>query len=260
MRSVALFAASAIGGSIIAAGGSPLTGVNSPNVHSNIKLTAQVALADTQPAGHKKAHDHKRKESEDNYVVVKSGDYLVKIAKHNHTTALRLYYANKFIKDPDLIYPGQKLRVPKHGEKLDKRPVPRDYKVKVQNTVAQNDPAPEVVTAAQSDPTPAPAPEPQPVHHRHHSVAKVAVPQPSGDVWDRIAACESSGNWHINSGNGYYGGLQFSQSTWEAFGGLAYAPRADLATRDEQIAVAQRTQAAQGWNAWPVCSYHAGVR
>jgi nucleoid-associated protein YgaU len=77
-------------------------------------------------------------------------------------------------------------------------------------------------------------------------------------TWDSIAQCESSGNWHINTGNGYYGGLQFKQSTWEAFGGLAYAPRADLATKDQQIAVAERTLAVQGWGAW-TCAAMVGA-
>jgi hypothetical protein len=71
--------------------------------------------------------------------------------------------------------------------------------------------------------------------------------------WTGVAQCESSGNWSINTGNGYYGGLQFSQSTWAAYGGLAYAPRADLAGQDEQIAVAERTLAGQGVGAWPTC-------
>lgn len=75
----------------------------------------------------------------------------------------------------------------------------------------------------------------------------------NGARWDAIAACESSGNWAINTGNGYYGGLQFDQSTWERNGGLRYAGRADLATREEQIAIAEVTRARQGWGAWPVC-------
>ncbi|MEU0336066.1 transglycosylase family protein [Streptomyces sp. NPDC006193] len=78
-------------------------------------------------------------------------------------------------------------------------------------------------------------------------------------VWDRIARCESGGNWHINTGNGYYGGLQFSASTWRAYGGTAYAPRADQASRSAQIAVAAKVQRAQGWGAWPVCSARAGA-
>ena len=75
--------------------------------------------------------------------------------------------------------------------------------------------------------------------------------------WSGVAQCESGGNWAINTGNGYYGGLQFSQSTWRAFGGSGSAAGA---SRDEQIAVATRVQAAQGWGAWPVCSKKAGAR
>jgi len=78
-------------------------------------------------------------------------------------------------------------------------------------------------------------------------------------VWDRIAKCESGGNWHINTGNGYYGGLQFSASTWRAYGGGAYAGSADQASKSQQIAVASKVQQSQGWGAWPVCSQRAGA-
>jgi hypothetical protein len=78
-------------------------------------------------------------------------------------------------------------------------------------------------------------------------------------TWNALAQCESSGNWSINTGNGYYGGLQFSASTWRAFGGTAYAPRADLATRAQQIAIAEKTLAVQGWGAWPACSARLGL-
>lgn len=80
-----------------------------------------------------------------------------------------------------------------------------------------------------------------------------------GGVWDRIAQCESGGNWHINTGNGYYGGLQFSASTWRAYGGGAYAATADRASKSQQIAVATKVQRAQGWGAWPTCSARAGA-
>ncbi|KQV93820.1 transglycosylase family protein [Streptomyces sp. Root369] len=79
------------------------------------------------------------------------------------------------------------------------------------------------------------------------------------DTWNKVAACESSNNWSINTGNGYYGGLQFTQSTWEAYGGTRYAPRADLATRDQQIAVAEKVLDGQGPGAWPACSVRAGL-
>lgn len=90
-------------------------------------------------------------------------------------------------------------------------------------------------------------------------VATAPAAQAYPAVWDRVAACESSGNWHINTGNGFYGGVQFSYSTWLGFHGGVYAPRADLATKAEQIAVAQRVLAVQGPGAWPVCSIRAGL-
>jgi nucleoid-associated protein YgaU len=78
-------------------------------------------------------------------------------------------------------------------------------------------------------------------------------------TWDRLAQCESSGNWHINTGNGFYGGLQFTQQTWSGFGGGRFASRADLASKAEQIAIAQRVLHAQGWGAWPSCSSQLGL-
>lgn len=91
------------------------------------------------------------------------------------------------------------------------------------------------------------------------TVAATAPAEAKGNVWDRVAACESSGNWHINTGNGFYGGLQFTSSTWKAFGGQGYASRADRAAKAEQIAIARRTLAVQGPGAWPVCSRRAGL-
>ncbi|GAA1435817.1 hypothetical protein GCM10009601_62460 [Streptomyces thermospinosisporus] len=79
------------------------------------------------------------------------------------------------------------------------------------------------------------------------------------ETWEKVAACESSNDWEIDTGNGFYGGLQFTQSTWEAFGGTRYAPRADLATREQQIAVAEKVLEGQGPGAWPVCSVRAGL-
>ena len=85
-------------------------------------------------------------------------------------------------------------------------------------------------------------------------------PVSDGFVWDSIAGCEAGGNWAINTGNGYYGGVQFDQGTWERNGGLRFASRADLASREEQITVAEVTRDRQGWGAWPVCSGRAGAR
>jgi nucleoid-associated protein YgaU len=78
------------------------------------------------------------------------------------------------------------------------------------------------------------------------------------DTWEKVAQCESSGNWHINTGNGYYGGLQFSQSSWRAAGGLRYAPRADLASKPQQIAVAEQLLDMQGPGAWG-CADEGGL-
>ena len=93
------------------------------------------------------------------------------------------------------------------------------------------------------------------VRHRLHRPRS----RPSLD-WDALAACESSGHWNDNTGNGYYGGVQQSQEFWESWGGLRYAPRADLATKAEQIAVAARGQRARGWQPWPACSRKLGWR
>ncbi|MGW6141717.1 transglycosylase family protein [Streptomyces sp. NPDC055140] len=78
-------------------------------------------------------------------------------------------------------------------------------------------------------------------------------------TWDKLAECESGGSWSADPGNGYYGGLQFSQETWEGYGGLDFAPRADQASRSQQIAVAEKVLADQGPRAWPVCSVTSGL-
>lgn len=81
-----------------------------------------------------------------------------------------------------------------------------------------------------------------------------------GSVWDRLAQCESTGNWSINNGNGFSGGLQFTRSTWAAYGGTRYAPEAWMATREQQIDIAKNVQAGQGWGAWPACTRKLGLR
>jgi hypothetical protein len=79
------------------------------------------------------------------------------------------------------------------------------------------------------------------------------------NTWERLASCESGGNWHINTGNGYYGGLQFNDGTWDGNGGDKYASRADLATKAEQIAIAEKILDARGWSPWPACSSKLGL-
>jgi LysM repeat protein len=205
--------------------------------HNNsIQLVSAPSAAST-------AKGEQSKKPANKVVTVERGDYLTKLAKENDTSALRLFYANKSINDPDLIYPDQKLRVPTADEKLATRPVPTNQ---------------QLATPTKAESVKAAAPQ-RAVRKAASSTA--AAPSISGgSLWDRIAACESGGNWHINTGNGYYGGLQFSASTWLGYGGGSYASRADLATREQQIAIAQKVQASQGWNAWPVCSYKAGAR
>ncbi|MFF8291632.1 transglycosylase family protein [Streptomyces sp. NPDC016309] len=100
-------------------------------------------------------------------------------------------------------------------------------------------------------PPPAPGPRARPV-----PTAGCAADQ---WPWGCVAECESGGRWHLNTGNGYYGGLQFKQSTWETYGGRAHARRADLATRRQQITVAEEVLRWQGWGAWPTCSKKYGL-
>jgi LysM repeat protein len=165
-------------------------------------------------------------------VTVHAGDYLTKLAADNNTTSLRLFYANPAVTDPDLIFPAEVLRVPAATEQL----VPRDVPVNQQiatPTTPQSTQAAQPQTSASSAPSAA-----------------------TGDVWDRIAACEAGGNWAINTGNGFYGGLQFTLSSWQAVGGSGSPSDA---SKSEQIARGQMLQARQGWGAWPVCSGKAGA-
>ncbi|KQB83489.1 resuscitation-promoting factor Rpf1 domain-containing protein [Corynebacterium oculi] len=89
-------------------------------------------------------------------------------------------------------------------------------------------------------------------------IAPAASAAPDSD-WDALAQCEAGGDWSINTGNGYHGGLQFNPQTWTAHGGGEFAPTANQATREEQIVVAERVLASQGWGAWPACSQRLGL-
>jgi LysM repeat protein len=155
--------------------------------------------------------------------VVQRGDTLSRIAPSNW----REVAAANGISNPDLIFPGQILR-------LDAS-------------------APSGGGSGSSAPAPAPAPA------ETQSAAPAPAPASSGGgtVWDRLAECESGGNWSINTGNGYYGGLQFSQSSWSAAGGSGNPANA---SRAEQIRVAENLLQMQGWGAWPSCSSQLGLR
>ncbi len=178
-------------------------------------------------------------------VVVRRGDSLSKIAKRHDSTYQRIYYANENIKHPDLIYPDTKLRVPHADEKLKKRPLPTD--APAASVKKQTAAKPRTQTRTPAAPAPA----------QRRAQPAPADAHINGGVWDRLAACESGGNWAINTGNGYYGGLQFSLSSWRAVGGQGYPHQASKA---EQIARAEKLQAIQGWGAWPACTAKLGIR
>jgi hypothetical protein len=91
------------------------------------------------------------------------------------------------------------------------------------------------------------------------AVSPPVVP-PAVSVFDRLVQCEANGNWHANTGNGFFGGAQILLTTWRAYGGTMYASRPDLASRAEQIVVSTRILAGQGWGAWPTCSRALGLR
>ncbi len=78
--------------------------------------------------------------------------------------------------------------------------------------------------------------------------------------WEALAECESGNDWSINTGNGFYGGLQFTPQTWAGFGGTQYAPQANQATKEQQIEIAKKVQEVQGWGAWPACTSKLGYR
>lgn len=177
-------------------------------------------------------------------VTIAEGDSLTKIADANGSTFERIFFANEKIADPDVIHPGDSVRVPNADEKLTEREIPA-------NIVAMAQPVAPVAYEAPASAQAYQAPAPRAV-----SPAPVATVS-DGSVWDRLAQCESGGNWSINTGNGYYGGLQFSPSSWTAAGGSGSPQNA---SREEQIAVAQNLQSMQGWGAWPSCSSQLGLR
>lgn len=182
----------------------------------------------------------------ENKVIVQPGDYLAKIADAHDTNYVRLFDANEQIADPDIIHPGDNIRIPAPDEQLAHRVIPSN---------APATPAPAPAPAA-APPKPA-APVPSTTVERRTYTPAAAVVSTSGSVWDRLAQCESGGNWAINTGNGFYGGLQFTLSSWRAVGGSGYP---NNASRSEQIARAEMLKARQGWGAWPACSAKLGLR
>jgi LysM repeat protein len=177
--------------------------------------------------------------------VVARGESLSSIAKTVGVSSWkRLYDANPSVAHPDIIHPGDKLVIPDAKAKLKSRPLPSTVQATSGRSRAVGRSAPQgrKWTA---------------------SASTTRAPTRSGSsgagsgVWDKLARCESSGNWGINTGNGYSGGLQFSPGTWRANGGSGSAHNA---SRSEQIRVAKRIQKSQGWGAWPACSQKIGLR
>ena len=161
-----------------------------------------------------------------------------------------LFDANDEIEQPSHIWPGLKLAVPMDGDEVTHRTVPQPPA-----------PEPEPEAAAESSTSTSTRAERSRASRGDSSSgssndtsASTAV---SGGRWDALAACESGGNWSINTGNGYYGGLQFSLSSWRAVGGSGYPHQASKA---EQIKRAEMLLARQGWGAWPACTAKLGWR
>jgi LysM repeat protein len=171
--------------------------------------------------------------------TVQQGDSLSAIAAHTYGKAAdwpAVWWVNRHqVANPNLITAGQRLRLPASGQ------VPAWMARAAQAAIPAPPPAPAAVSVTQPSP-PAAA-----------SVTTAAPASSGGANWSAIAACESGGNWSASTGNGFYGGLQFTEQTWLGYGGGQYASSANQATKAQQIAVAERVLAGQGIGAWPVC-------
>lgn len=243
MRQVAITAAILGGALFMGPTSSPSVVADAPNINNIITKPASarsVDVAENQRPTVRLAA-YKTPGTDGKTITVESGDYLSKIAQDNGTTYQRVYYANTSINDPDLIFPGQQLRIPGNSEELTPRPLPENAPAEVKAQVQA-----EASTPEDQAEYVAPAPRPQ-----------VAAPSVAdGSVWDSLAMCEAGGNWAINTGNGFYGGLQFTPSSWAAVGGSGLP---NQASREEQIMRGQMLQAQQGWGAWPACAAKLGL-
>ena len=171
--------------------------------------------------------------------TVQQGDSLSAIAAHTYGKAAdwpAVWWVNRHqVANPNLITAGQRLRLSASGQ------VPAWMARAAQAAIPASPPAPAAVSVTQASP-PAAA-----------SVSTAAPASSGGANWSAIAACESGGNWSASTGNGFYGGLQFTEQTWLGYGGGQYASSANQATKAQQIAVAERVLAGQGIGAWPTC-------
>ena len=171
--------------------------------------------------------------------TVQQGDSLSAIAARTYGKAAdwpAVWWVNRRqVANPNQIATGQRLRLPASGR------VPTLMARAARAAVPGTPPASAAVSVPQESPSAA-------------APVSTAAPASSGGAnWSAIAACESGGNWSANTGNGFYGGLQFTEQTWLGYGGGQYASSANQATEAQQIAVAERVLAGQGIGAWPVC-------
>ena len=171
--------------------------------------------------------------------TVQQGDSLSVIAAHTYGKAAdwpAVWWVNRHqVANPNQIATGQRLRLPASGQ------VPALMARAARAAIPGTPAASAAVSVPQASPSAA-------------APASTAAPASSGGAnWSAIAACESGGNWSADTGNGFYGGLQFTEQTWLAYGGGQYASSANQATEAQQIAVAERVRAGQGIGAWPVC-------
>lgn len=186
-------------------------------------------------------------------VEIQKGDSLTKIADNHQTTYRRLYDANTFIQNPNIIYPGDKIRIPEASEQLQDRVQATQSPITAEPTTSKSKNKPPV-----SKPNNKPIAK-KPITKQNTEPANIQPPrETAGDnTWDELARCESGGNWAINTGNGYYGGLQFTASTWKSVGGTGL-PHQN--SREEQIMRAQILQSRSGWGQWPACTKKLGLR
>lgn len=163
------------------------------------------------------------------------------------TAFRRLFDANPQLERPWLDRPGMTIRIPTCDSELRRRKLPKPPPPP-EPEPEETAPSPDESTSDGGGSAPEEAPAPQP---------EQATAVPSGSVWDSLAECESGGDWSINTGNGYYGGLQFSAGSWAAVGGSGLPHQH---SRAEQIKRAELLKAQQGWGAWPACSAKLGLR
>ncbi len=222
--------------------------------NANVSKTEEIVQPEKEKQEKSEAEKNENEEADDEPTLVKvrPGDTLAKIAKEHDTTYRRIFNANEVIENPNIIPVGEKLLIPEDDEDLEDRmgeflaaqEAQREEEQKRIAHAQEREAERQAATTRQASSEPRQETAPQ-------------TTSTSTSVWDRLAECESGGNWSINTGNGYYGGLQFSLSSWRAVGGSGYPHQA---SKSEQISRAEQLLQIQGWGAWPACSSKLGLR